>query len=92
MGNELTTLVPDQIIPVENYLKDVNFTKSLASTRFLKTALVQDDYGRYCVGKVFVIHNDSLLTDSFKECLSRNEKTLGMLRIYLANMPNCQRA
>lgn len=86
MGNELTTLVPREIIPVEEYLQDVRFTKSLSSTRFLKTALVQDDSRKHHIAKVFAIHNN---TPEIREKLKSTQIELTRLRTNLANCPNC---
>lgn len=86
MGNELTTIVPREIIPVEEYLQDVRFTKSLSSTRFLKTALVQDDSRKYHIAKVFVIHNN---TPEIRDKLKTTQIELTRLRTNLSNCPNC---
>ena len=69
MGNNLTTIVPSQILPIETYLRDYHTSiRSLGTTRFLKAACVKSrasnsNYNRnneLSVVKVFVIPEELL--------------------------------
>jgi len=55
MGNDLTTIVPKQRIPIESYLKKQKYTRTLGTTRFLKAALTKQSRDDYNVVKIFII-------------------------------------
>nr|XP_040230576.2 phosphoinositide 3-kinase regulatory subunit 4 [Anopheles coluzzii] len=86
MGNQLVALAPSQIFPVEHYLTgtfefDLQFEKSMGSTRFMKVAKVKVDEGPAVV-KVFVRHDPSLPLEQHLERIEHIKK-------HLANAVNC---
>ncbi|XP_053669300.1 phosphoinositide 3-kinase regulatory subunit 4 [Anopheles marshallii] len=86
MGNQLVALAPSQIFPVEHYLTgtfefELQFEKSMGSTRFMKVAKVKVDEGPAVV-KVFVRHDPSL---PLEQHLDRIE----YIKKHLANAVNC---
>ena len=62
MGNELTTIVPTQVVPTTSYLLKSKYIKSISTTRFLKSAIVDSPsstFSRpYQVVKIFQVHDD----------------------------------
>ncbi|XP_053678461.1 phosphoinositide 3-kinase regulatory subunit 4 [Anopheles nili] len=86
MGNQLVALAPSQIFPVEHYLTgsfefELQFEKSMGSTRFMKVAKVKVDEGPAVV-KVFVRHDPSLPLEQHLERIEYIKK-------HLANAVNC---
>ncbi|XP_052870427.1 phosphoinositide 3-kinase regulatory subunit 4-like [Anopheles cruzii] len=86
MGNQLVALAPSQIFPVEHYLTgtcelELQFEKSMGSTRFMKVAKVKVDEGPVVV-KVFVRHDPSLPLEQHLERIEYIKK-------HLANAVNC---
>lgn len=90
MGNQLVSIAPSQILPVERYLNDYStpelkfvYDKSLGSTRFLKVARanLEDQEGSIVV-KVFAIHDPSLPLSSHKERIE-------VIRKKLSSAVNC---
>uniref|UniRef100_A0A182LU23 non-specific serine/threonine protein kinase n=1 Tax=Anopheles culicifacies TaxID=139723 RepID=A0A182LU23_9DIPT len=86
MGNQLVALAPSQIFPVEHYLTgtfefELQFEKSMGSTRFMKVAKVKVDEGPAVV-KVFVRHDPSLPLEQHLERIEHIKK-------HLANAVNC---
>lgn len=76
MGNDLTTIVPSQIIPIESYLKEFRYEKSLGSTRFLKTSLTRHYQSKeFQVAKVFIIPEE--LEILFQNRYEKNVKKHG---------------
>ncbi|ESN93225.1 hypothetical protein HELRODRAFT_187533 [Helobdella robusta] len=91
MGNQLTTTVPSQIWPVEQYLNDLSdfdFVENLGSTRFFKVAKSRSKEGLVVI-KVFVLPDPAILLESYKEqvwniqsCLSLSFNCLPYQRIF----------
>ncbi|XP_050100753.1 phosphoinositide 3-kinase regulatory subunit 4 [Anopheles aquasalis] len=86
MGNQLVALAPSQIFPVEHYLTgtcelELQFEKSMGSTRFMKVAKVRVDEGPAVV-KVFVRHDPSLP-------LEQHYDRIEYIKKHLANAVNC---
>jgi len=79
MGNQLVSLAPSQIYPVEHYIQDiqndVEFESSLGSTRFFKVAKCKAAGGNVVV-KVFVIHDPSLPMRAYQEKLTELHRVL----------------
>ncbi|KAL3269438.1 hypothetical protein HHI36_008508 [Cryptolaemus montrouzieri] len=84
MGNQLVSIAPSQILPVERYLSEHStpemkfvFDVSLGSTRFLKVARARiETQEGLIVVKVFAIHDPSLPLASHKERLEEIRKRL----------------
>jgi len=79
MGNQLVSLAPSQIYPVEQYIQDIQtdaeFESSLGSTRFFKVAKCRASGGNVVV-KVFVIHDPSLPMRAYQEKLNELNRIL----------------
>ncbi|KAI4578671.1 hypothetical protein MJT46_000039 [Ovis ammon polii x Ovis aries] len=84
MGNQLAGIAPSQILSVESYFSDIHdleYDKSLGSTRFFKVAPVKHREGPVVV-KVFAIQDPTLPLTSYKQELEE-------LKIRLHSAQNC---
>ncbi|XP_058513084.1 phosphoinositide 3-kinase regulatory subunit 4 isoform X3 [Ochotona princeps] len=84
MGNQLAGIAPSQILSVESYFSDIHdleYDRSLGSTRFFKVARAKHREGLVVV-KVFAIQDPTLPLTSYKQELEE-------LKIRLHSAQNC---
>lgn len=79
MGNQLSSIAPSQIFPVEHYFggleNDFIFESNMGSTRFLKVARARLHEGLVVV-KVFVKHDPTLPLEVHADKIEVIKKTL----------------
>lgn len=79
MGNQLSSIAPSQIFPVEHYFNglenEIQFESSMGSTRFLKVARAKSDEGLVVV-KVFVKHDPTLPLEQYADKIESIKKGL----------------
>ena len=85
MGNQLSSIAPSQIFPVEHYFNalenEIQFESNMGSTRFLKVARAKSDEGLVVV-KVFVKHDPTLP-------LEEHADRIEIIKKGLQNAVNC---
>lgn len=79
MGNQLSSIAPSQIFPVEHYFSglenEIQFEANMGSTRFLKVARAKCEEGLVVV-KVFVKHDPTLPLEVHAEKIDNIKKGL----------------
>lgn len=80
MGNQLSSIAPSQIFPVEHYFggleNEVMFETNMGSTRFLKVARAKLPDEGLVVVKVFVKHDPTLPLEVHADKIEAIKKTL----------------